>query len=330
MTTTTHQLSPEQCQHLRDQGYLMVPNLIDTATIDGVRQELNEVVDATAHAMKSEGQLVDTHSDAGFDRQLARIAHDSMDTASKLIARIEGDAGSGGHMGPGVFELLRHPCLLDAIESLVGPEIIGSSVYRIRPKVPGLIRGAVPWHQDSGYLMGHCDRELIITCWIPLVDATIENGCLYVIPQVHKNGIMKHHTGGSANYLVIKDEDIPGDTTPIAVPVPKGGVLFMTNLTPHASFTNASDHVRWSVDLRYQNANTPHNADLLPSESKSDSADVEIACYPPEADFVLRSPSQPNKEIRDWQTLKQLRDRHFINRHTNQIPFPDRWPSLKA
>lgn len=107
-----------------------------------------------------------------------------------------------------MLDFLRHPALLDCVEELVGVEIIGSSVYRVRPKVPAYDRGEVPWHQDSGYLLAHCDKDLMVTCWIPLVDATRDNGCLYVIPGVHR-GIFRHYTGGHANFLEIAPEDLP-------------------------------------------------------------------------------------------------------------------------
>lgn len=306
-------LTQAQQHQLHDLGYVVAPDLIDHATIDAVRSEIDGVVDQYARQMHDEGMLPESYSDAGFDRQLAKIAQHDIAAARELIARVHGERGEGGHMGPAIFDLIRHPKLLDAMESLVGPEIIGSSVYRIRPKAPGLTKGAVPWHQDSGYLMGHCDREMIITCWIPLVDADIENGCLYVIPEAHKHGILQHHTGGSAGYLVINDEDLPPNAKPIPVPVPKGGVLIMTNLTPHASFMNNSDHVRWSIDLRYQNASVPHNVDVHPGDIDPDGPEIEIACHPPEADFILRSPREPDREVRTWQRLEEIRNDYFAD-----------------
>ena len=324
METIEKGLSAVQRQQLLDEGYVAVPALIDDATIEAVREEIHEVVSAIARDLHVEGKLPSAYSEAGFDRQLAEIGAYDMDLAIELINRIHGDKGEGGHMGPAIFDLLSHPRLLEAIESLVGPEIIGSSVYRIRPKAPGYEKGAVPWHQDSGYLLGHCDKELIITCWIPLIDADVENGCLYVIPGAHRRGILRHHGGGPSGYLVILDEDLPDDLRQVAVPVPRGGVLFMTNLTPHSSYQNRTDHVRWSIDLRYQNATVPDNVDKLPGDIDPDGPEVEIACFPPEADFVLRSPANPDREIRNWKQLKALRDDYFAHR-SELGKFPGRW-----
>ena len=43
--------------------------------------------------------------------------------------------------------------------------------------------------------MAHCDQTLVVTAWVPLVDATIENGCLYVLPWRFDQGILPHKTG---------------------------------------------------------------------------------------------------------------------------------------
>lgn len=133
-----------------------------------------------------------------------------------------------------------------------------------------------------------------MTCWLPLVDATPENGCLQVLPRAHRRGVVTHHTGGNAGFLVIEDADLPATTEEaVTVPVPLGGALLMTNLTPHCSTPNTTDTIRWSVDLRYQNCEAPTNAFQEPADFDPDAPDVQIACYAPEGDFVVRSASRP-------------------------------------
>ena len=113
---------------------------------------------------------------------------------------------SGRLHGRGIFGLLTNPKLLDVAGSLVGPEIIGSSAYRLRPKVPGFAHGVVPWHQDSGYFEDYCDASLIVTVWIPFVDATPERGCLRVMPGVHRGEVFAHRRHDLGKYLVIEEE----------------------------------------------------------------------------------------------------------------------------
>jgi len=328
-TTVARGLTAAQISQFHAQGYLVVENLIAPATLAAVREELHEVVERTIRQLQAEGRLREVFADAGFDRQLACIAQQDLALASEVIARVHGRAGEGGHIGPAMFDLMTHPALLDAMASLLGPELVGSSVYRIRPKAPGLAKGAVPWHQDSGYLLGHCDGELIVTCWIPLVDATVENGCLYVLPQAHRQGILRHYTGGPSGYLVIRDEDLPAEQQPMPVPVPKGGALLLTNMTPHASYVNQSSHMRWSVDLRYQGDQVPHNVFKTRAELRAELPDTEIACYPPEKDFVVRSQCHPDHVVRDWRELKRLRD-SYMDSGALVWPRPGRWVRVPA
>lgn len=302
-------LTDKQQRDLRELGYTVVDGIFDDDVIDAVREELRAVIDGHIRAMVAEGLLATPYTELGFDRQLAQVAAIDPELGREVIRRLWAGGGDGSHMGPAIFDLMLYPRLLDAMEQVLGPEIVAASVYRVRPKVPGFAKGAVPWHQDSGYLLRHCDQELILTCWVPLVDADVENGCLYVIPRAHQ-AILRHHAGGPSNYLIITDDDLPR-IEPLPIPVKRGGMLLMTNLTPHASFANSSDIVRWSVDLRYQSADVPNNVDLPAETDLSMLPEVEVACYPPEADCVARSRRAPETVIPDWRALKALRDRFF-------------------
>ena len=209
-----------------------------------------------------------------------------------------------------MLAMIRHEPLLACIRDLVGDTIIGSAVYRIRPKAPAAPRGAVPWHQDSGYLLAHCDRYLIVTCWIPLVDATVENGCLYVIPGVHRQGIFRHYTEGANDYLEVPGDELP-DVEAVPVEMAAGDVLFMTNQTSHASFENSSDVVRWSVDLRFQSDAPSNNVLEEPASYVPEREPITMACYPPEADFVISDPSTLEREVDSPEKFEQIRAKYL-------------------
>src|SRR5262249_27040861 len=206
-------------------------------------------------------------------------------------------------------------------EQICGPELIASSVYRLRPKIPRYDYGAVPWHQDSGYTEPFCDRHLMLTVWLPLVDATPERGCLWVIPGAHRGEVARHRRHAALRYLEIPPEALPPGE-PLCVPVRKGGVLLLTNRTPHASFENRSDVVRWSMDLRSQSAELPTTAPIprLPGEAvpTPDNA-IPPACYPPEADFLVRSRRRPEQVVTDPEAFRGLRENHLAR------PVSRRW-----
>ena len=106
-------------------------------------------------------------------------------------------------VGPAIFNALTAPGLLDAVESLIGPEIYSNPVQHVRIKVPekdcprddegNVIYGAAPWHQDCGVVNPEADETDMITVWFPLMDTDEENGCLQVVPGSHRGEDMLTH-----------------------------------------------------------------------------------------------------------------------------------------
>jgi len=305
------QLSANQRRQFDDEGYVVVKDLFTSADLQPVIDELRGEIDRRARRLVADGTLSRTYAEEGFETRLSRI----MDETEELYWSIS----SGKLDGPALFDLLVHPGLLELIEGLVGPEII-SSAYRLRPKVPGFYHGIVPWHQDSGYFEPFCDRALLVTVWIPLVDATPERGCLQVIPGVHRGPIAEHVRRPEIKYLEIPSSAMPaGDA--VTVPVPKGGALLLTNRTPHCSTENTTDVIRWSLDFRYQGGDAPTNFEAAPGEPfRERQPDEPPACYPPEADFLVRSRARPEAVVRTWERFQALRRGHA------SLPLTARWP----
>ncbi|MCY4545955.1 MAG: phytanoyl-CoA dioxygenase family protein [Gemmatimonadetes bacterium] len=300
-------LAQTEIAHFNTQGYLVKEGLLARDELRPLIAALSEIVADGAHRLHLEGKLSGLYAASGFETRLARVYEESEEAGQEIMKMVMG-RGGGGFSGEEMLDLLRNDNLVDCVNDLVGPDIVGASAYRIRPKIPEYTRTEVPWHQDSGYFLPHCDRYLIVTCWIPLVDTTVENGCLYVIPRAHENGVYKHYTGGHGGYLEIPADELPG-RDPVPLQMKLGDVLFMTNLTPHASFVNRSDIVRWSVDLRYQSMDAPNNAEEDPESYTPERDPVTMACYPSEADFVIRDSSHPEREVRTPDAFKELRDR---------------------
>jgi len=314
---------------------VIIPDVFDPADLEPLRQELHREIGNKARELQAAGRLADVHADLGFDHQLTAIQRDSAECGEAIIRHLEGLRGGGFH-APEMFEVISHPKLLAKVGAFLGTEeIVASSVYRIRPKLPNLGRGVVPWHQDSGYFAAHCDTQLIITCWVPLVDATVANGCMQILRRAHRGRVVTHHTGGNAGFLVINDEDLPGDPREaVTAACPRGGVVFMTNRTPHCSTPNTSDHIRWSMDLRFQAATTPSNVGLVPATIAADGtadddfyAKVNVACYPPEADFLVSSARSPEL-VTDY--AEYARRREIYDRTKSGFSAYRRWPAKAA
>lgn len=329
--STPQPISAEQVRFFHEEGYLIAPNVFAPEDLEPLRREMAAAIDRKARAMQAEGLLTNLHAELDFDRRLAAIYRDSKENGEAIMRHLEGLRGGGFH-APEMFGVISHPRLLAAVAALLGTEeIVASSVYRIRPKLPNLGRGIVPWHQDSGYFAEACDKEMILTCWVPLVDATVENGCMQILPRTHTGKVVEHRTGGNAGFLVIEDQDLPDDPRKaITAACPRGGVVFMTNRTPHCSTPNYSDHIRWSVDLRYQSAEVPNNVGLWPELEESGelatpgfNEKVTVACYPPEADFLVHSRKHP-EQVTNYE--EYARRREVYDKALVQFSAFRRWP----
>jgi hypothetical protein len=301
-------LTDWELEHFHREGYVVKSGIFLDSDLQPIRDAISGVVGRTASRLVADGRLDEAFDDLPFETRYAAIRTASADAAVAIRSALTGKSGGGFHE-PAMLACLRHPGLVSCVQSIVGPDIVASSVYRVRPKLPGWEVGEVPWHQDSGYLLRHCDKHLIVTCWIPLVDATVDNGCLYVIPRAHRKGVRRHYTGGKAGYLEIPRELLPS-TPAVPIEMDAGDVLLMTNLTPHASFANRTNIVRWSLDLRYQGMAVPNNVDEDPATYTPERDPVTMACYPPEADFVIRDTRKPEREVRTAERFYEIRQRY--------------------
>jgi ectoine hydroxylase-related dioxygenase (phytanoyl-CoA dioxygenase family) len=103
-----------------------------------------------------------------------------------------------------LYQLIRHPAILDAVESVLGPNIMvwGSSLFVKEANDPAF----VAWHQDS-YYWG-LEPDDVVSAWIALYPSTLENGAMQVIPGSHELPQMAHKksTPGSANMLFTHEE----------------------------------------------------------------------------------------------------------------------------
>jgi len=295
-------LTEQQKTFFQEQGYLLLEGVLKDSDLQSVIDEITFEFDKRARALYDKGELNNLYENEGFETRLAKISQES--------AKVAVSIWNGILHGPAIFHLITNTKLLDVAETFCGNEVIASSVYRLRPKIPNFGYGEVPWHQDSGYFEPYCDDSLVLTMWIPLVDTTVENGCLFVIPGSHKGEVVEHEMHETGKYLSVKEELVPKENW-VACPVPKGGILLLSNKILHASFKNSTEGVRWSMDLRYQSASLPTNAKISRLENETlqnQEAGVPSACYPPDADFLVRSSTRKDEIIDSYEEFKNLRE----------------------
>jgi phytanoyl-CoA dioxygenase PhyH len=183
--------------------------------------------------------------------------------------------------------LIRHPAILDAVESVIGPDILcWSSTFFIKEaRDPGF----VSWHQDSTYW--GLDPADIVTAWVALSESTAENGAMRVIPDTQTLEQIAHRDTFNAANLLTRGQEI-------AVEVDASKAVMLTLLPGemslhhvrliHGSDPNPSARRRIGFAIRYlpthvrQIVGTRDSATLVRGVDRFGNFEPE---YPPERDL---------------------------------------------
>jgi phytanoyl-CoA hydroxylase len=320
-----NRLTEEELQHFEEEGYILIRGLLDPdRDIKPVLGEYAEVLDRLAHELYAAGEIESLYDDRDFSDRMVACYRDSGRVLSGHFDCSLPQAGTTESspiwVGPEVFRALSNTTLLDVVEDLIGPEIFSNPVQHIRIKPPqsvlpdsrvdpksgskgGFDAGVTPWHQDNGVVLPEADETDMLTVWWPLTQASLENGCLKIIPRSHKEGILHHCRTVSG--LAVPDPMLDLDSA-FPVPMEPGDVLFLHRRTCHSSLPNVSDEVRISFDIRYNPVGQPTGRDVFPG-------------------FVARSRSNPDSELHDpeaWaQSWYDTRERLAVK----NIPYYNRW-----
>jgi len=146
-------------------------------------------------------------------------------------------------------DLCRGALFQELGHDLIGPDVRlywDQAVYK-KPEP----ERSFPWHQDNGY--NFVLPQQYLTCWIALTDATLENGCPWVVPGMHRHGTLQHWRT-EAGWQCLKD---PTEATPI--PVKAGNIAVFSSLTPHRTGPNTASEVRKAYIVQL----APEGAEML-------------------------------------------------------------------
>ncbi len=220
-------LSPAQVAAYHDDGFLLVEDVFDPDRLAAVA--------------------------AGIDPHERRMN----DLLQQLGGRVEVAAADAltvtlhlSTFAPACRALAYDEAVADLAHDLVGPDVRlywDQAVYKL-PHNPDV----VPWHQDNGY--AYVEPQDYLTLWVPLVDATLANGTVWVVPGGHRRGTLVHEK------VECGQQCLP-ESTEGAVPIPAraGSVIAFSSLTPHRTGPNDTDAVRSAYILQY----APAGAEVL-------------------------------------------------------------------
>ena len=145
-----------------------------------------------------------------------------------------------------LWDLCRHPAILDLVEEIVGPDILCWATA-ILSKPPGEAR-SVPWHQDAGFW--HLSPARTVTVWLAIDDADEANAAMRFIPGTHDRGALPMEAVDGAVFAHgLRDAEALG--TPVTNALRAGQGSLHADMLVHGSGPNRSDRRRCGLTLRY-------------------------------------------------------------------------------
>ncbi|HEX2941993.1 MAG TPA: phytanoyl-CoA dioxygenase family protein [Rhodopila sp.] len=185
----------------------------------------------------------------------------SREEANEIRARLEAFEAEAGplagklrHKSHLLFtwlnDLIRHPRILDAVEDVIGPNILcwGSSFFIKEPRNPAF----VSWHQDSTYW--GLDPADVVTAWVALSDSIAANGAMRVIPGTHTLEQVPHRDTFRADNLLSRGQEIlvEVDASQAEMLELSAGEMSLHHVRLiHGSDANPSDLRRIGFAIRY-------------------------------------------------------------------------------
>ncbi len=184
-----------------------------------------------------------------------------------LRARLEAfEAENGGRLEPSqrgkshllfkwLDDLIRDARILDPIEQLIGPDILcWNTIFWIKEAGS---RSFVSWHQDSRYW--GLSSEKVLSAWLALSTASLEAGCMRVMPGTHVGDTLVHRdTYHDDNMLTRGQEIVEGvdDEAAVHMPLEAGQMSLHSYRLAHASGPNLSDDRRIGISMHFMPPDT--------------------------------------------------------------------------
>ena len=212
-------LSPQQIEQYRRDGYVFPVSVLEPREIPPLRARL-EALEA-----ENGGRL--KHSQRGKSHLLFKWLDD----------------------------LIRDSRILDPVEQLIGPDILcWNTIFWIKDAGS---RSFVSWHQDSRYW--GLSSEKVVSAWLALSEASIEAGCMRVMPGTHIGDTLVHRdTYHDDNMLTRGQEIVDGvdDEAAVHMPLEAGQMSLHSYRLAHASGPNLSDDRRIGVSMHFMPPDT--------------------------------------------------------------------------
>ena len=164
---------------------------------------------------------------------------------------IQGSYRSNSHLlFTWIDELIRKPTILDAVEDLIGPDILcWNTLWWIKEPHS---QSFVSWHQDIRYW--GLDTNDLVNVWLALSLANTQSGCMKVLPASHKGEILPHTDKYESNNLLTRGQEISSaidQSRTVAMELLPGQISLHNVKIAHGSGPNRTNDRRIGLSIQY-------------------------------------------------------------------------------
>ena len=174
---------------------------------------------------------------------------------AKLGRPLQGAERVAPHL---IFEwadrIMRHPVIVDCIRDLIGPDVLcWNSVLWVKEANSS---SYVSWHQDNQYW--GLDTSRLVSAWLALSPASLESGCMRVLPGSHLGEPMVHQDLYHKDNLLTRGQEIldVDENLALSMPLRTGEMSFHNVRIAHASTPNSTNDRRIGLSIQYVPAGT--------------------------------------------------------------------------
>jgi ectoine hydroxylase-related dioxygenase (phytanoyl-CoA dioxygenase family) len=221
MPTPTIQLSQDQIDFFRREGYLTLPSITTEEELAKLRAIYDRLF--SEQAGRAEGNQFDL---AGTDEEDKQATLPQILNPSKYAPELNG--------------FLFKANARSIAQQLLGGEVSAGEHAILKPARYG---APTPWHQDEAYWNPELEYDSL-SVWMPLQEATVESGCMQFVPRSHEGDIVPHHPINNDPRIHGLEVDSFDGEQVVPCPVPAGGVTIHHCRTLHYAGPNHTDEPR--------------------------------------------------------------------------------------
>ena len=234
-------IDDEALARYHEQGFLAINNAFTPAE---VQDSINGLTDLIAEK-NPDFSIIQFHSSVR-NRLASLTLEERLDNVRKI--------GQFTDYDQRLKDIAFHPKLMPIVEKILGAKAeLYQSMALIKPP-----RGREkPWHQDHAYFDLTLDTK-VVGVWIALEEATVENGCMRVLPGWHHTATHPHFM--LRDWQLGDEQSNAFKAQALAVPLKPGGCLLFDSFLPHGTPSNHTNLRRKALQYHYVPVGTPRTS----------------------------------------------------------------------